>query len=157
MSLRMDSRGLESLPLKLMIVSVVASLSIIPAAQALENMRTKDFINRIELQLDRIVSSAELLAINGPGGVTTVELDFSSQSRLSFDCLMIGDRDGGPNMSSVVLRFSNRAVMIESSSDPPVWFRTEDARSLIVDAPRFDLRMSAQIDGRTEFILVEAV
>jgi hypothetical protein len=157
MSLRTDSRGLESLPLKLMIIAVVASLSIVPAAEALNNLRNKDFVNRAELQLDTIVSTAQLLAVGGPGGVRTMELDFASEGSIAFERLVIGDGEGRANMSSVVLRFTNGAVMIKTCSDPPVWLRTKDDRGLVIDSPRLGLRMSAQIDGRTEYIRVEVV
>jgi len=157
MTLSTDHGGLESLPLKLMIVAVIASLSIIPAGNALDKMRTRDYVNKVELQLEWVASTAELLAIGGPGGVRTIELDFTGQSGVKFESLTIGDEDGGPNMSSVVLRFLDRGVMVETCSDPPVWLRAKDGKGLVIDTPRIDLRLSAQLDGRTEYVLVEAV
>jgi len=155
MTLRADHTGLESLPLKLMIVAVVASLSIIPAAEALENLRDRDFVNRVGLQLDRIVSTAQLLAIGGPGGARTIRLDFTGEGSLAFERIVIGDAEGA-NMSSVVLRFTNGAVMIKTCTDPPAWMRTKEGSGLLIESPFSELSMSAQIDGRTEYILVEA-
>jgi len=157
MSLKEDVQGLESLPLKLMIVAVVASLSIVPAAESLENLRTRDFLNRVELQLENIVSMAQQLAIGGPGGIRTIELDFTSKGKVSFESMALGDRSGGPNMSSVVIRFTNGAVMVKTCSQPQAWMRGEGDHGLIVDSASFDLKMSAHIDGRVEYILVEAV
>jgi len=157
MSLRTDRRGLESLPLKLMIIAVVASLSIVPAAEALDNLRNRDFANRVELQLDGMVSTAQFLAIGGPGGVRTISLDFTSEGGVAFERMIIGDGEGRANMSSIVLRFTNGAVMIKTCSDPPVWMRTKEGQGLLIESPHSDLRMSAQIDGRTEYVLVEAV
>lgn len=154
---RTDCHGLESLPLKLMIVVVVASLSIIPASEALDNLRNKDFANRLELQLDNIVSAAQLLAIGGPGGARTIELDFTSDGKIGFERMVIGDGAGGANMSSVVLRFTNGAVMIKTCSDPPVWMKAKDDHGLVIESPRSELRMSAEIDGRAPYILVEGV
>lgn len=157
MSTRTDCRGLESLPLKLMIVLVVASLSIIPASEALDNLKNKDFANRLELQLDSIVSSAQLLAIGGPGGARTIELDFTSEGKSGFERMVIGDGAGGANMSSIVLKFTNGAVMVKTCSDPPVWMKDRDGHGLLIESPRSELRMSAEIDGRTAYVLVEAV
>jgi hypothetical protein len=157
MRLRTDCHGLESLPLKLMIVSVIASLSIVPASEALDNLRNKDFANRLELQLDNIVSAAQLLAIGGPGGARTMKLDFTSDGKIGFERMVIGDGAGRANMSSIVLKFTNGAVMIKTCSDPPVWMKDRDGHGLVIESPRSELRMSAEIDGRAPYILVEGV
>jgi hypothetical protein len=154
MKLRADTGGLESLPLRLMIVAVVASLSIIPAAEALNNMRNKDFINRAELQLETVVSTAQLLAVAGPGGARTVSIDFSSDGSLAFESICIGDGQG-PNKSAVVLRFTNGATMVKTCTDPVTWLRTREGGGLFIELPIFELTMSAQMEGRTEYVLVE--
>ena len=156
MTFSSDREGLESLPLKLMIVAVVASLSIIPANDALNNLRNKDFVNRVELQLDSIISTAQLLSISGPGGARTVKLDFRNEGTLAFECIVIGGAKGG-NMSSVLLRFTNGAAMVKTCTDPPAWLRTDEGDGLLMDSPVFELAMSAEIDGRAEYILVETV
>ena len=86
-----------------MIVAIVASLSIIPAGQALEGMRNRDFFRKAELQLQTIISTAEILAINGPGNVRTIALDFSGGGSVRFERLLIGDTRGGANMTCVIL------------------------------------------------------
>ena len=156
MRLKTDSGGLESLPLRLMIVAVVASLSIIPAGEALNNLRNKDFVNRVELQVESIISTAQLLTIAGPGGTRTVSLDFSSEGTLAFERIAIGDGEGA-NKSSVVLKFTNGATMVKTCVDPATWLRTEEGSGLLMESPVFELTMSAHIDGRTEYVLVEAV
>ena len=157
MSLKEDCAALESLPLKLIIVAVVASLSIVPASEALDNLRTNDFFNRVELQLDCIVTAAKLLAVGGPGGARTIALDFAGEGSVAFQRLTIGDVSGGANMSSVLVWFTNGAVMIKSCFDPAVWMRTKDGHGLVLESPRADLRLSAHIDGSTEYILLEVV
>lgn len=155
MTLRTDRGGLESLPLKLMIVALVASLSIIPAAEALNNLRNRDFANRVELQLDLIVSTAQILAIGGPGGARTMNLDFTSDGTIGFDRMVIGG-DRGANMSSVVLRFTNGAVMVRTCTDPAVWMRTCEGQGLLIESPVSRIGLIAQVEGWTEYILVEA-
>lgn len=156
MSLANDIRGLESLPLKLMIIALVASLSIIPAAEALDALKNKDLLNRVELQLERIVSTAQVLTIEGPGSARTIEIDFSSDGELSVERAVIGDGAGRSNMSSVVVRFTNGATMVETCTDPSVWMRARDGSGLVVESPRWELRMSAHIDGAAVYVLAEA-
>ncbi len=143
--------------MKMMIVAIVASLSIVPAAESLSNLRTRDFLNRVELQLESMISTVQQLTIGGPGGIRTIELDFTGKGKVAFESISIGDRLRGPNMSSIIVRFTNGAVLTKTSSEPPVWMRQESGQGLIVESECFDLKMSALIDGRVEYILVEAV
>jgi hypothetical protein len=155
MNLRHDRSGLESLPLKLMIVAVVASLSIIPASEALDSLRVRDFARKTELQLDLIIGTAQVVGIEGPGSVRTLDLDLDGGTRRRFASLSIGDHRGGANMSSVVLRFVGGGSTVRSAFDPPVWMTGPDGESLVIDTPIFKLKLSCVLDNRTCSILLE--
>jgi hypothetical protein len=155
MRLRHDRSGLESLPLKLMIVAVVASLSIIPASEALDSLRVRDFARKAELQLDLVIGTAQVVGIEGPGSVRTLDLDLDGGTRMRFASLSIGDHRGGANMSSVVLRFVGGGLTVRSASNPPVWMTGLDGESLVIDTPRFKLTLSCVLDNRTCSILLE--
>lgn len=86
-----------------------------------------------------------------------MKLDFTSDGKIGFERMVIGDGAGGANMSSIVLGFTNGAVMIKTCSDPPVWMKARDGHGLVIESPRSELRMSAEIDGRAPYILVEGV
>lgn len=156
MSLRHDCSGLESLPLKLMIVAVIASLSIIPASEALDSFRVRDYARKAELQLEMIIGAAQAVGIEGPGSVRTLELDLDGGTRLRFASLSIGDCRGGANMSSVVLRFVGGGLTVRSASNPPVWMTGNDGMGLVIDTPRFELTLSCKLENRTCRILLEA-
>ncbi|OGS42895.1 MAG: hypothetical protein A3K67_06315 [Euryarchaeota archaeon RBG_16_62_10] len=156
MRIRSDLDGLESLPLRLMIVAVVATMSVVPAATMLETLQAKEFMNRAALQLEKIVSAVQVLAIEGPGGVRTLSLEFGSQGELRFRGLVMGDDQGGPNMSSVQLLLSNGARMVRTSSEPPVWLRDASGHGLTVSAPACDLRLSAVLEDGLLSIVAEA-
>ena len=156
MRLRHDRSGLESLPLKLMIVAVVASLSIIPASEALDSLRVRDFARKAELQLDLVIGTAQVVGIEGPGSVRTLDLDLDGGTRMRFASLSIGDHRGGANMSSVVLRFVGGGTTVRSASNPPVWMTGLDGEGLVIDTPRFKLTLSCMLDNRTCSILLEA-
>ena len=150
-----DCAGLESLPLKLMIVAIVASLSIIPAAQALESMKNRDLFRKAEIQLGMIISSAEILAINGPGNIKTIALDFSGGGSLKFERLFIGDARDGANMTCVILRTTSGGAMIKSANEPAVWMTSPNQQRLEISVPTFNLRLTSMIMDSTTFVQAE--
>ncbi len=152
-----DIAGLESLPLKLMIVGIVATLSIIPAGEALANLKNRDFVRRAELQLEKIATSAEILAIGGPGNVRTFSLDFTGQGSMRFERIVIGDERDGSNISSVVLHLRDGAIMARSANEPATWLMGPDGERLELTSPVFDLRMSCVVKENANCVIVEAV
>ena len=155
MMLGHDLSGLESLPLKLLIVAIVATLTVIPAGEALDSLKNRDFMRRAEVQLEKIASSAEILSIGGPGNVRTFSLDFSHQGEIKFEKLVLGDSRDGANKSSIVLHFKSGAVLFRTASEPYAWITTEDGGGLEVFSPIFDLRMSCVLKNRTSCVIVE--
>lgn len=157
MSLRHDRSALESIPLRLMIVAVVVSMSIIPASEALETLRNGDFVRRAEAQLDGLIATAEVLAIEGPGGVRSVNLDFRSDGGLRFLSMVIGDSESGPNASAIVLCLSNGGTMVKLAQDPPVRMSTCASSGLLIESPACCLRLSCQMAGLCPLVTVESV
>lgn len=157
MRLCSDCAGLESIPLKLMIVAVVASLSVIPASHALQGLENREFVRRAGLGLEMIVSTAQTLTTEGPGSVRTISLDFRGDGSLRPDRLTIGDRVGDPNASSAVLRLRNCAAIVRSATDPPAMIIGPGGTALVTSSFVLDLRMSAMLGNRTVYVLVEAV
>ncbi len=157
MTVAWDERGLESLPLKLVIVAIIATMSVVPAGQTLDAFRDRDYMTRAEVQLESIVSAAETLLVEGPGAVRTLHLDFERQGRAGFESLSVGDRRGGPNMSLVILRTIGGAIMIRGASEPQVWLMGASGSSLDILILSFAVRLSAQLDGRMPYVLAELV
>jgi hypothetical protein len=157
MPLRDDRDALESLPLKLIIVALVATMSVVPAGQALESFRNRDFAARAQIELETIISAAQTLMVEGPGSVRTIHLDFRGDGSMAFGRLSIGDARGGPNMSSAILHMSGGAFLARTATEPTVWMMSISGGSLTVDVQTCDLRLSAKLDGRTEFVLAELV
>ena len=152
-----DTAGLESIPLKLIIVAVVATMSVVPAAQALTGLENRDFGRRAEVQLDLIVTTAQVLTVQGPGNVRTISLDFSGEGSLQFERLCIGDPLGGPNSSSAKLVLNNGAVLTRVAQDPPCTFCSSSMACFVSSLDRIELRMAAVLDNRTTLVIVEAV
>ena len=154
---RRDCNAVETIPLRLMIVAVVASLSILPAAEALDTLRNKDFVRRASLELDEIVSAAQIISIQGPGSARTITVDLRGDGTLRFDHLCIGDAQGGPNMSNAVLRFENGASLVRAADEPPVWIRSASGDALLVDCPFFTLRLRSVFENHTLSVVAEAM
>jgi hypothetical protein len=146
MRIESDSSGLESIPLKLMIIAVIAALSIVPAANALENLEDRDFLRRAEAQLDRILATVEILGVQGPGSLRVLDLDFSSGGSLRFLELTLGDTLGGPRASSVVLTLSTGAKVVKQADDPPVEMSVGGDECLIIRSELSSIRMECVLE-----------
>jgi hypothetical protein len=157
MTLARDERGLESLPLKLIIVAIIATMSVVPASQALESFRDRDYMMRAQVQLENIVSAAETLLVEGLGAVRTLQMDFERHGGAGFESLSIGDRRGGPNMSLVILRTNGGGVIAREAGEPQVWLRSTSGSSLDVRVPSFAIRLSTQLECLTPYVLAELV
>ncbi len=155
MHLARDDHGLESLPLKLMVVAIVASLSIIPAAEAMDSLRVRDFMRRADTQLAQLVSCAEMLTIDGPGNVRTFSLDFSGHGKERFSRLMIGDSPDGPNRSSVILELRGGGFIVRSACNPPARMCSTDKGCLVLDSPVSEIRMTNIRWDNGTYIVVE--
>lgn len=155
MSLGSDRRGLESLPLKLAIVAIVAGISIVPAADALSTLRNREFVQMAASELDRIASVAETLAISGPGNARTLTVDFTSEGSVRFLALTIGDRLNGSNASALVLQLSTGASMVRTLSAPPICMTSSVGSAVEIEEPVFELKMTATAGARSMYVLVE--
>ncbi len=157
MSLGRDTRGLESLPLKLIIVAVVATMSIVPAADALNSLRDKDFIRRAEAQLDELVWTAEVVSMEGPGSSRKVSLDFGSDGRLAFDRLTLGDHRDGPNSTAVVLTLSTGASLVRIADMPLAPMGGPDGEAVVLCSTSATLVLQCVADEDGHRILLEVV
>jgi len=157
MSIRADNSALESIPLRLLIIAVVAALSLVPAGEALETLKSRDYVSRATAQLERIVSAAQIVAVEGPGSVRTLALEFTGSGSAQFRSLTIGDRVGGANMSAAVLILTNGARIVRWADDPPATLRSAVGAGLQVTAPVSRMRMSCGFENASWFVLVELV
>ncbi|OGS44270.1 MAG: hypothetical protein A3K76_07210 [Euryarchaeota archaeon RBG_13_57_23] len=157
MRLTYDRSAVEAIPLRLMIVAVVAALSVLPAAQALETLRTRDFLARASQQLDDIAGTVAVVSVEGPGSVRTLSLDFTTSGRVGFASMEIGDLPDGVNSTAIVLRLTNGGTMMRSVSNEGVAISARDGGALHTSGARFDLRMSAQYEKGVLWILAEVL
>ena len=157
MPLVRDLYALEALPLRLLIIAIVAGLSIMPAADVLESLRDRSFIQRCELQLDTMMRTAQAISIEGLGAVRTVHLDFTSDGRLQMASLTVGDEWGKPCMTSIVLELSSGGRMVRTAMQPAIWLTSEGRDGLCIMAEAFDLRLEVASYDSVPTIVCEAL
>lgn len=152
-----DCAGLEGLPLKLMVVSVVAALSVLPAAEALDTLRDRAFADRCAIQLDQVVSLAQTVSLEGAGASRVLRLDFRSEGALSMQSMSIGGGAGDPFTASVVLELSSGMRLFRSADEPFVWMASEELGPVVVYSEDFDLRMTAARHEGVAFVKCEVL
>ena len=140
-----------------MVVSVVAVLSVLPAAEALDTLRDRAFTDRCAVQLGKVVSLAQIVSMEGAGASRVLRLDFRSEGALSMQSLSIGGGPGDPYMASIALELSSGARMIRSAEEPFVWMASETLGAVEVHSAVFDLRMSATWHEGVEFVQCEVL
>lgn len=155
MSLTRDRRAVESLPLRLLVVAVVAGLSVIPAAGALAALRARSFLDRCSLQLRTIVSTAEVVGMEGVGARRSVEVDLASDGALRAVELEIGGGPEEPTRSSVILELSSGRRLICQADEPFTWLASPAHERLVTTSTTFTLVMSGSESGGERLVVCE--
>jgi hypothetical protein len=150
-----DTRALEALPLRLLVIAIAAGLSVVPAAEALESLRDRSFLQRCEVQLDAVIGTCQIISMEGYGAVRTVSLDFRSEGRLRMASLTLGDGWAEPGMTSVVLELTSGSRMIRTASEPAVWITSADHEGLRVDSQSFSLRLTVGNSSSVPVVVCE--
>jgi hypothetical protein len=149
MTMAGDRNAIEALPLRLLIVAVVAGLSVAPAASALHTLQDRSFVDRCIIQLETIIHTAQVVAVEGFGSKRTMDVDFRSGGTLKMSGFVMGGRWMEPQMSSIVLELSSGREFLRSAEEPFVWLATESHEGLQSSSPLFALTLTAsELDGR---------
>ncbi len=156
-TLASDPAGLESLPLRLMIVAIVAGLSIAPAAEALNALESRSFLQRCDFELEELVRASQAVLLEGSGSRRTVDVDLASDGALRVDAVMIGGEWGSPYMSSVVLELSSGRSLIRSANEPAVWLASSQLGRLEVRSDRFDVALAWELGDSGPVVVCEVM
>jgi hypothetical protein len=152
-----DRRAVEAIPLRLLIVAVVACMSVVPAAGALQSLQDRSFLDRCTIQLETIVATAQVVALEGLGARRTVDVDLASEGPLRMSSLAIGGPWMDPHMSSAVLELSSGRRLIRQAEEPFAWLASESLDMLVVRSPVFELSLMASESEGEGLVLCEVV
>ena len=152
-----DTQAVESLPLRLLVVAIVAGLSIMPAAGALDALRDRSFLDRCSVQLQTMVSTAEVVAMEGIGARRSLHVDLTSDGALSASELGIGGGPDEPTRSSVILELSSGRRMICQADGPFTWLASPAHERLVTRSTAFTLVMTASESAGQRLVVCEVL
>ncbi len=140
MSLRGDRRGIEGLPLQLLIVAVVAGITAPVVYAGLATYDRGQVESRVRGEVLRLTRAAQQYLIAG-GGAETLSLDLRGGTFTSVLYVTIGDAVGGPLASTVRYRLSGdteETILVEK---PTVPMAGPDDKPLSLLAGVYDLHL----------------
>ncbi len=140
-----DRRGIEGLPLQILIVAVVAGITAPAVYAGLDSYDRGQLESRVRGELLRLTGAAQQYRIAG-GGSETLDLDLSGGYFTAMEGVEIGDRAGGPLQSTV--RYSiggdERTIVVERPSVP---MAGPDGGALALTAGRVSVRLEVHEDS----------
>jgi hypothetical protein len=157
MTIAADRNAVEALPLRLLIVAVVAGLSVVPAASALQTLQDRSFVDRCVVQLEKIIHTAQVVAVEGLGSKRTLDIDLRSEGALRMTELVIGGPWMEPAMSSVVLELSSGRRLLSSAEEPFVWLAADSLEGLRSSSPRSTLVLTASESENGPLVVCEVL
>lgn len=157
MAIGSDCRAVEAIPLRLLVVAVVASLSVIPASGALDALRDRSFLDRCVVQIETIVATAEVVALEGEGSRRSVDVDLTTDGSLRMSRLAIGGGPDDPARSSVILELSSGRRLIGQVDEPFAWLASPYHEGLVTRSTEFTLLLTASESGNGMLVICEVV
>lgn len=146
-----DRRGIEGLPLQLLIVAVVAGITAPAVYAGLDVYDRGQVESRVRGELLRLTGAAQQYRIAG-GGSETLDLDLRGGYFTAMERVAIGDRAGSPLQSTVRYRIGgdDRTIVVERPSVP---MAGPDGEALALMAGRVSIRLEV----REESVVVSVV
>jgi len=144
MGLLRDRRGIEGLPLQLLIVAIVAGITAPMVYAGLDAYDRGQVESRVRGELMRLVRAAQQYRIAG-GGSETLELDLRGGYFVPVERVLIGDEAGGPFQSAIRYRVGGdeRAILAER---PSVSMAGPDGKALSLVAGAYAIRLEVLED-----------
>jgi hypothetical protein len=147
-----DRRALEGLPLKLMIVALLLSLTFPLFMNMLEDFDENLIEQRVKNEIERLRSAAFSCYFAGPGNVRTVEA--SSLSLYEGFFMEIGGHLNSTQCRSIRYLASDGATMTSYLDEVPVRLSTQDSDSLRIQGGPYTVRMECVSDGNGIWVMV---
>ena len=139
MSLSCDSRGIEGVPIKLLIVAIVLAITgplIFSALMSFDRARVEQ---GLEAELDEFVSTVQVIYTSGPGNSVTIEFDIPSGTFTRVETVCFGDVPGGSMSSVIRYRLQGRAESLMVLESPNVPMIGLDNVPLEIASGRYDI------------------
>ncbi len=126
-----DERGIEGLPLKLLILAIVMGISVPSILAMWSNVERVQIENHLESEMDYLIIRIQQVYRSGPGNAMSVEVNLKSGLMTSIEYVRLGDNLSSEMRSTIRWKLSGEAentLLIEGQI--PVCGRSTDAFEL---------------------------
>jgi len=126
-----DERGIEGLPLKLLILAIVMGISVPSILAMWSNVERVQIENRLESEMDYLIIRIQQVHRSGLGNAMSVEVNLKSGLMTSIEYVRVGDNLSSQTRSTIRWKLSGEAentLLIEDQI--PVCGRNTDAFEL---------------------------
>jgi hypothetical protein len=150
---RLDQRGIEGMPLKLLLTSLLISLTLPCVLGALQGYERSTLVVELKLVVQKIRSAAISAYLAGPGNVRTVSIDLDGVG----SCITLGGRPGSDN--STVIRYYLQGSEMGSAFllEPEVSIVSERGDQLRIEGPRAELRLECVAEGEATYVAARLI
>ena len=121
MPLSCDCRGIEGVPIKLLIVAIVLAITVPLIFSALRGFDRARVEQDLEAELEEFVSMVQVIYTSGPGNSVTIEFDIPGGAFTRVETVSFGDVPGGSMSSVIRYRLQGRAeswMVLENPNVP---------------------------------------
>jgi hypothetical protein len=152
-----DRSGIEGLPLRLMVVTLLISLTLPIALGTLQGFQEQTLLREGMRLADLIGSAATSAYTSGEGNVRLVELDWPEAQPSPSIKLMLAGPEGSLLSSRLDVIVNGETSAQRFLSDPLVQLVSIDSRRMEIGPSCQGLRLSCIVAEGAAYVLVEAV
>lgn len=150
----LDTRGLEGLPLKLLIVLLLVSLSSPLVFESLQYHERTVAIESLRTLSERIRSVVLSAFVSGPGNIRTIDVTIPSSIEGEQSWIEIGGSEDSVESLSIRCWIGEHKVIALYLEDPPVRMSSQSGDALTIRSPGSKLEVSCVQTERGLMVLV---
>ena len=150
--MRLDRRGIEGMPLKLLLTSLLISLTLPTVLGALQDYDRTLKVEELKVAVQKIRSAALSAYLAGPGNVRTVPIDLDIGGKVGQASITLGGRPG--TSDSTVIRYFLQGSEMGSVFllEPKVSIVPVGGELLKIDGSITSLRLECVCDGGATYV-----
>ena len=120
--MRTDRKGVIDLPVKLMVIVLILSISVPMVANAMENGERSNAAAAMDSETDRIFNAVAAVHYSGIGSTRTVSVNIPE------GCEIMIPGGSGSDAYSLIMSFKGHQTSVRYMDRPPVMFMTDGMR-----------------------------
>ncbi|HSV42674.1 MAG TPA: hypothetical protein VLH13_04610 [Methanomassiliicoccales archaeon] len=145
--IRRDRNGLEGIPLKLLLISILISLTMPAMFGSLSSFRSTSAEAMLQGQVSGLCIAAESCYNAGPGNVRSFDVEFPVGAGM---LLIGGERTSA---MSIGYQLADRTPVRTYLTDPCIRFITPEG-GLVLEGPRHSVKLRCVVEEGASFVMV---